>query len=49
VQACLRGFELGETICAPPLPDPALFARLEAAERDVLVTARMTQLAERYR
>jgi short-subunit dehydrogenase len=48
VQASLAALALGELVCVPSLPDPALLARVDESQRQVFSQARSGRLADRY-
>jgi short-subunit dehydrogenase len=48
VQASLRGLEIGEVVCMPPVPDPSPLAARDAAGGTLLSANTQTRLPERY-
>jgi short-subunit dehydrogenase len=49
VRAAMASIARKETVCIPPLEDPAMFETLAQAERAIFPSARSQKLAERYR
>jgi short-subunit dehydrogenase len=48
VQASLAGLALGEVVCIPALPDPAVLAHVGESQRQVFGQTRTGRLADRY-
>ena len=48
VGAALAGLRLGEVVCVPGLPDPAMTGSLDDAQRALLMAAVSSGLADRY-
>ena len=46
--AALAGLELGEVICVPGLPDPALIDAVGRTQQELFLTAASSGLADRY-
>lgn len=49
VSAALTGLGLGEVICVPALPDPAILVQSRQLQHEALASARSASLAARYR